>query len=145
MNESQPRIDFYVLGHHQPQGRAFLCCRLTEKAVAQGHQVYIHLENQEQLRHLDDLLWTFRDRSFIPHCVYSGPESTDEPVMLGHGEAIPEKTDVLINLTGKVPVFYRHFTRIVEIVDPDERVRALARTRFLEYRSAGCEPHTHRL
>jgi len=63
------QVDFYILSDETGTARALLACRLTEKAWKQGHRVYINTASPQQLADLDDLLWTFRAGSFIPHGV----------------------------------------------------------------------------
>ena len=64
------RIDFYLPGAGARDNRFGLACRLADKAYHQGRRVYLHAASAEQARHLDRLLWTFRDQSFVPHGLY---------------------------------------------------------------------------
>jgi DNA polymerase-3 subunit chi len=50
------RVDFYLLRDTEVSACALFACRLTEKAVGQGHHVYINAESAVQLQQLDDLL-----------------------------------------------------------------------------------------
>ena len=59
-------VDFYILQDTQAQACPLFACKLTEKAYKKGHQVFINTQSDQQLRHLDDLLWTFRAGSFLP-------------------------------------------------------------------------------
>ena len=61
------RIDFHVLEEASPQAYLNYVCRLTEKAYTQGCHIHIHTADQDMTEQLDELLWVFRDRSFIPH------------------------------------------------------------------------------
>ena len=89
------QVDFYILNDRQPRTAALFTCRLTEKAFKKGHKVFINTGSEQQLRQVDDLLWTFRAGSFLPHAVYSDDAVTDHPILLGHniepdGEAVCE-------------------------------------------------------
>jgi DNA polymerase-3 subunit chi len=141
-----PRIDFYVLSGVNPTGRQAFVCRLTEKAVAQGHKVYIHNESREQALMLDELLWTFKDIGFIPHALGDDPQAAAVPVVLGHGAA-PQSgsTGVLINLDMTVPAFFERFERVTELVDQSAAVKQGARERFRFYKERGFSPQTHHL
>jgi len=139
-----PRIDFYVLPDAKPKGRPLLACRLTEKALAQGYKVFIHTASREQSKLLDELLWTYRDISFIPHAVDEA--RADEPVLVSHSmDNIPEGTTVLINLGNAVPSAFERFERVTELVDQSDDIKLEARTRFRDYRDRGFSPQTHNL
>lgn len=138
------RIDFYVLSEDLPDARERLSCRLAEKAWKLGHRVYVHAGSTAQAAAIDDLLWTFRDGSFVPHARASDRSEPAPPVLIGSsGEAPPDAADVLINLDNEVPDFYTRFARIAEIVEPLEPARAAGRARFRFYREHGFEPQSH--
>lgn len=138
------RIDFYVLPGAKPKGRPLLACRLTEKALAQGHKVFIHTGSREQSMLLDELLWTYKDISFVPHAV--DRIHADEPVLVSHTtDHVPEHTSVLINLGPGVPGDLERFERVTELVDQTDEVKQEARTRFRRYREQGYSPETHNL
>ena len=137
------RIDFYVLGGNGPNDRALLACRLAEKAFQRGHQVYIHTESPAQSRLLDDLLWTFRAGSFVPH---GPPEQAGEvPVVVGDGGEPDSHTGVLINLAPEVPLFFSRFARVAELVDQNDAQLKAGRERYRFYKERGYELASHKL
>ena len=165
-----PRIDFYVLPSQRPNDRSLLACRLAEKAYSLGHRIYIHASSAAQAKGLDELLWTFRQGSFIPHAVYPGAAQDNSPVLLGWGESAyqalatlrslpepnagPENRDsdgtqetrtLLINLALETPACFEQFHRIVEVVDQDPEILAAARKKFRQFRAHGYEPNSHKL
>lgn len=140
-----PRIDFYVLLTASPEGRPQLACRLAEKAYQMGNRIYIHSESEKQAHWLNDLLWTYRSGSFIPHRLHPHPEATSEPVLVGYGEPPDDPGEVLINLAAGVPSFYLRFHRVAELVDQNDAVRAQGRKRYGYYRDQGLSPATHKL
>jgi DNA polymerase-3 subunit chi len=142
------RVDFYVLTGSDDRARLVYACRLVEKAFLQAHTVYVHLANAAEAEAFDALLWTFADRSFVPHALAAGgapaagaPPAT--PVWVGAG--VPVAADVLVNLAGEVPGFYGQFGRIAEIVDADPGRREAGRRRFARYREDGHAPDTHNI
>jgi DNA polymerase-3 subunit chi len=139
------QVDFYVLEDSSPAAGPLFACRLTEKAVKQGHSIYINAESVQQLRQLDDLLWSFRAGSFLPHTVYDAGVSQAEPVLLGHATEPDGPDDVLINLALDIPAFFSRFKRVAELVSGDEAQRAAARERFGFYRDRGYTLNTHRI
>jgi DNA polymerase-3 subunit chi len=140
-----PRIDFYLLDDPAPNGVALLACRLTEKAFLLGHSIYIQAASEEQAQALDNLLWTFKQGSFLPHARHSGSDGNAAPILIGHGVEPQTDAQVLINLSAEIPAFYPRFERVAELVGPGEAVRQQARQRFRAYRDGGCELNTHNL
>lgn len=149
------RVDFYVLPDADPAQRPLLACRLAEKAYGQGLKVYIHTATEGEALHLDELLWTFRAGSFLPHAIVkagtepagaagSEPGSTP-PILLGHDHEPAGHTDVLINLGAEVPLFFGRFERVAELVDQRPELLAQSRERFRFYRERGYELNTHQL
>ena len=141
------QVDFYVLKGTSPHDRWRYACRLTEKAYLRGMRVAILAADAEEIRALDDLLWTFADHSFVPHKVCTGEPDADSatPVHLMH--ALPaggvQGTDVLVNLSAQMPAEPARFTRIVEILDADPERRRLGRDRFTAYRDLQLMLKTH--
>jgi DNA polymerase-3 subunit chi len=141
------RVDFYVLKSTNPKDRRMVACRLTEKAYLQEHRVLILNEDMAEAQALDELLWTFNERAFIPHelCVQRGSADLQSPVHLVLDlEAAPE-TDVLVNMSSRLPEQLQRFARIAEILDGDEQRRRLGRERFKSYRDLRLSLQTHQL
>jgi len=141
------QVDFYILNDAQPAALPVFTCRLTEKAYRQGHQVYIHTASDRQLRQLDDLLWTFRDGSFLPHRIHAAGVDSDgeQPILLGHALEPEGPGDVLLNLAGEVPAFFSRFNRVAELVGGDDSQIAAARDRYRFYKDRGYSLNTHNL
>jgi DNA polymerase-3 subunit chi len=139
------QVDFYILKAGTPEARTLFTCRLTEKAYKQGHRVYINTESAPQLRQLDDLLWTFRAGSFLPHVIYAGARDADQPILLGQGLEPEGPEDVLVNLDSTVPPWFGRFRRVAEPVAGDEQARSAARERYRFYQDRGYTLNTHKL
>jgi DNA polymerase-3 subunit chi len=140
------RIDFYVLDQAGVQARLRFACRLTEKAFQQRHHIHALTVDEAMARTLDELLWTFRAESFVPHGVANGEATAELPVTIGWEPDRPAQDgDLLINLTPGVPTSFESYRRLAEIVDADEACRREGRERFRFYRDNGFEPQTHRI
>jgi DNA polymerase-3 subunit chi len=131
------RIDFYILSQQHAEARQRLACRLAEKAWRQGNRVYIHTGDAAQSRRLDELLWTYRVESFLPHALDDDAAADAAPVHIGHGEEPRHHDEVLINLAPEVPLFFSRFTRVIELVGQHEESRQQGRERFRFYRDRG--------
>lgn len=137
------RVDFYLLESDQPQAPWLVACRLLEKAYLKGHRVYVWCSNQHDAELLDELLWTFKDDSFIPHNLQGEGPEPPPPIQIGHGVEPRGFNDILLNLTNQVPPFYSKFKRVMEVVINAETEKEQSRANYREYRAKGCELHTH--
>jgi DNA polymerase-3 subunit chi len=122
-----------------------LACRLADKAYNLGHTVYILTASEAQAAVLDDLLWTFRQDSFIPHERYPLAGEESSPVLVGAILPAEVNAQVLINFTDVLPEGFERFERVVELVDSQPEVLAKSRERFRQYREQGLTPETHKL
>lgn len=139
------RIDFYLLNETNPEARWLTTCRLLEKAYARKHQVFVYCSNQQEAEYLDELLWTFKPNSFIPHHLQGDGPEPPPPIQIGYSEEPRGFSDILINLSIMVPPFVSRFQRIMEIVSADETAKNISRDHFRHYRSMGITPQTHTL
>ncbi len=137
------RVDFYILPDGIGTDR--FACTIAKKAWATGNRVHIHTQSEEKAKGMDDLLWTFRDISFVPHELYNGIENEDTPVTVGFGNNFPEQSQVVINLDHEIPDFISNFDRIVEIVGGDETNKQHARQRYRQYKNGDFETHDHKI
>jgi DNA polymerase-3 subunit chi len=142
-----PRIDFYTLGEPDRRARLVAACRLAEKAYDQGLRVAVRTGSPAETAELDELLWTFTDRSFVPHGVWPAePEiAAATPVLVGSSALPPTHRDVLINLGADAPADFSAYARVCEVVGGDEEAKKAARHRWRTYRDAGCAPEAHPL
>jgi DNA polymerase-3 subunit chi len=138
------RVDFYIIGDTGARHRQTFACRLAEKAYRLDHTVHIHTPGRADADRIDELLWTFRDGSFVPHhCLGTAGTSLDSPVTIGFESGDVEARDLLINLGDDVPAFAGTFPRVAELVTSDPDSRQLGRRRFAEYRDQGHSLETH--
>jgi DNA polymerase III subunit chi len=141
------RVDFYVLKSAAAKQRWAFACRLIEKAYLRNLSVVIVNDTVAEAQGLDDLLWTFHERSFIPHKLCLDEHSLD-PQAKVHLTALPTTlppADLLVNLTAGLPAQWERNTRIAEIIDADEERRRLGRERFKSYRELKVALETHQL
>jgi DNA polymerase III subunit chi len=141
------RVDFYVLKSAAANQRWVFACRLTEKAYLKDLSIVIVNDTLADAQALDDLLWTFNERSFIPHKICMDEHSMD-PETKVHLAVLPTAlpaADLLVNLTAGLPAHWELFPRIAEIIDADEDRRRLGRERFKAYRDLKVTLATHQL
>jgi DNA polymerase-3 subunit chi len=138
------RVDFYVLKSAAAPQRLAFACRLTEKAYLRDLRVVIVNDTLAEAQALDDLLWTFNERSFIPHQICLDESSVD-PATKVHLTVEPGTVaaDLLVNLGARLPAQWEKYTRIAEIIDADDERRRLGRERFKSYRELKVTLETH--
>jgi DNA polymerase III subunit chi len=141
------KVDFYTLGEPDRRARLVTACRLAEKAYGQGLRVTVRTGSAAETAEFDELLWTFADRSFVPHVVW--PTEPDvvaaTPVVVGSSSLPASHRDVLINLAPDAPADFSAYARICEVVGGDEDAKKAGRHRWRTYRDAGCAPEAHPL
>ena len=139
------QVDFYVRPESSPDALERFACRLVETVWQRGHGVFVLAPSDIEARRFDDLLWTFRDESFVPHRrLGADGASVDEPVAVGTPGVWSGEIDVLLNLTPAVPEEAARAVRIAEVVPAGGTGRDAGRRRFREYRDRGFEIRTHR-
>ncbi|MEA3160488.1 MAG: polymerase subunit chi [Gammaproteobacteria bacterium] len=141
------RVDFYVLKSAAAKQRWAFACRLTEKAYLKDLKIVIVNDTLADAKALDELLWTFNERSFIPHQICLDEQSADPatPVHLTVESSALPAADLLVNLAHRLPAQLERYARIAEIIDADEERRRLGRERFKAYRDLKFTLETHQI
>ena len=140
------RVDFYVLGASGDRSRQHFACRLAEKAYRLNNTIHIRTADQHAAEIIDELLWTYRDGSFVPHEIaVPGAGKPQSAITISHENSPREQTDLLINLTDEVPAECASFPRVAEIVTSDDIARQRSRKRYAEYRELGHTLETHKI
>jgi DNA polymerase III subunit chi len=139
-------VSFYILSSALIEDKYLFACKLIEKAYRNGQFCYILTDNNEQSQLLDDLLWTFRAGSFIPHEIYNGlTPNSDNVVLIGTVKAPEQSQSLLFNLSSKYPEDISKTKRILEILDNSEVTKAAGRNRYRQYQQAGLNVTTHNI
>ena len=140
------KASFYILTSGSPQERYFYACKVIEKAYRSGHFCYVLTDSIKQSQYLDDLLWTFREGSFIPHQLYTG-EIPDfkKVILIGSLDAPEHWKKTIINLSSQCPKYFESAERIFEILDNSEEIKEPGRNRFLQYQQSGIATTIHKI
>lgn len=138
------RVDFYLLATSELKAQMHFACRLLEKAYLRNYRAYVICKSKENAAHLDQLLWTYKDTSFVPHSLQDEMTEFSVPIQIGCLDNTPQQPyDILFNLTDKIPTYYQQFLRIIEIISSDEKMKHLSRLRYQQYRSSQCSLQVH--
>ena len=153
------RVDFYVLKSSTAKQRWTFACRLTEKAYLRDLKVVLLGDTLAEVEAIDALLWTFSERSFVPHDIHRGrpsaaaaatsaavaPASPASAVQLTQDLDSVGSADLLVNVSTRLPARLDRFARVAEIIDADDERRRLGRERFKIYRDLKLAVETHQL
>lgn len=133
------RVDF----HSKVPNKLLYACRLVRKARAADLKVVVYLQDAQQLRALDEALWTFSEQDFLPHVVAGDELAAQTPVILtdNAADALPHH-QILINLSQQTPEHFARFERLFEVVSTDEEDLMAGRERYKQYQQRGY-PLTH--
>lgn len=137
------KVDFYIVKDSAADAWLRYACRLVEKAYDMGLRVHIQTADESMTNKMDELLWAFKEGSFIPHqSIVNDNELC--AVTLNHSE-LPKHREVLVNLTSAIPEHYAEFERVAEIVGGDQTLIKAGRERFRMYKEKGEEPKHHEI
>ena len=135
------RIDFYQITDSRLSEDA-LVCKLCQKAYESQQKLLLLTRSEQHSQHLDKLLWTQDDESFIPHDLQE-EEGFISPILINH-EADPRgERQLLINLSNEIPLFFAQFERVLELVTDDNKTQA--RTHYSYYKERGYPLNHHTL
>jgi DNA polymerase-3 subunit chi len=138
-------VSFYILPTESLQDRYLFACKLIEKAYRSGSYCYVLTDSAEQSKIIDDLLWTFRAGSFIPHQLYSGEQpEVEQVILIGSLDAPENWQKVLFNLSSRYPDIAPQTERILEILDNSETTKEAGRNRYRQYQQSGMKITTHK-
>ncbi|MGB7300454.1 MAG: DNA polymerase III subunit chi [Burkholderiaceae bacterium] len=127
------RVDF----HFNTPDKFIYGCRLLRKVLKTGHRAIVYSENNSELTHFDQLLWTFSPQDFIPHVMADNKLADQTPVVLTSNPSQANHHDIIVNLGATTPPDFGRFERLLELVGDNEDDRAAARNRWRFYRDRG--------
>lgn len=130
-----PEVGFYHL-QRLPLERALP--KLLEKVLERGHRAIVLAGSAERVEALNGVLWTYEERSWLPHGATGDAHAEAQPIWLTTGEENPNGADVLVTVDGAAPAFAAEFARILDMFDGrDQSAVAAARERWKHYRGQG--------
>jgi DNA polymerase-3 subunit chi len=136
-------VGFYVVQTSDPGERLQVAARLADKAFQRGHRIFIHATDEAQATELNELLWSFRPASFLPHGLHGQEHS--ESIAIGWGQEPDNHNDLLINLQLEIPSFFSRFARVAEVVTQEPDSLAALRKSWTFYKERGYQLEKHDL
>jgi DNA polymerase III subunit chi len=112
--------------------------RLLERGRLAGHNIIIRAGSPERVEHLNALLWTYGDASFLPHGSARDGNAENQPIWLSAEADNPNGASMLVLVDGVAAADLDRFSRIADLFDGnDESAVAAARERWRQAKTAG--------
>ena len=114
--------------------------RLLEKVLESGHRAVVVAGSEEQVEALGKALWTYEQRSFLPHGSAADGHADRQPVYLTVDDENPNGSDVLVLVDGAASANLDGFDRVLDMFDGhDAAAVEAARARWRDLKEAGHE------
>jgi DNA polymerase-3 subunit chi len=112
--------------------------RLLERARQQELRIVIRAGSPERVEHLNSLLWTYDEASFLAHGSQRDGNAADQPIFLSHKDENPNGATVLFLVDGVEASDVGDFARCLDLFDGNDldAVQS-ARNRWRAAQSAG--------
>jgi DNA polymerase-3 subunit chi len=111
---------------------------ILERGLAAGHRIVVIAGSPERVEHLNDLLWTYAEASFLPHGSARDGNAERQPIWLTAADENPNAATMLVLLDGASSSSLAAFQRCCDIFDGnDETAVAAARQRWKAAKAAG--------
>jgi DNA polymerase III subunit chi len=112
--------------------------RLLERARAQGYRIVLRAASAERVAHLDALLWTYDDASFLAHGAARDGNAAAQPIWLTDRDDNPNAATMLVLVDGVDAGDFAAFERCADLFDGnDESAVEAARARWRRAAAAG--------
>lgn len=112
--------------------------RLLEKAAAAGLKVVVMAGSAERVEHLNGVLWTYNEESWLPHGCRADGEAELQPIWLTDQDENPNGATVLFQIDGAVSEDLAAYDLVCDLFDGnDEEAVMAARDRWKACKAAG--------
>jgi len=138
---------FYIL--NKAEDLKISVCKIIKKYYKKKYKIFVSSRSNDLVNELNNLLWTFEQISFIPHCTTKNYDK-NSPILLSGKDSFPktinlEEYDVWLNLDDDMEENYTDFEIILEVVSQNEEERILSRKKYLNYQKNNFEVKHERL
>lgn len=109
-----------------------------ERALKDGYRILLIAGSDERVEHLNQMLWTYVDESFLPHGSARDGHAARQPIFLTNAAANPNHADMLVLVDGVRAPDLGLYKRVCDMFDGnDESAVEAARQRWREAKMAG--------
>jgi DNA polymerase-3 subunit chi len=112
--------------------------RLLERARAQDYRIVVRAASADRVEHLNSVLWTHDDASFLPHGSARDGNAAEQPIWLTDGDGNPNGATMLVRVDGAEAGDLNSYTRVADLFDGnDADAVEAARDRWRRANAAG--------
>ena len=112
--------------------------KFLERAWIQGHRIVVRATSPERVEHLNAILWTYEEASFLPHGSMRDGNAATQPIWLTHRGENPNGATLLIVVDGVEAADIASYARCTDLFDGnDAGSLEAARARWRRARDAG--------
>ena len=111
---------------------------ILEKVHQTGKRAHVRLVNEKEVNRMNDVLWTYKPDSFLPHGCKKTGDAESQPIWLTHTNDNPNSANTLILTQGMTEDAMEGYSLCCEMLDGrnDQAVQD-ARTRWKTYKDKG--------
>jgi DNA polymerase-3 subunit chi len=112
--------------------------RLLERALKDGYRILLKAGSGERVEHLNQILWTYDEASFLPHGSARDGNADRQPIFLTAAEDNPNGATMLVLVDGARVAALDGYRRVCDMFDGnDDAAVEDARQRWREAKAAG--------
>ena len=136
-----PQLYFIVLNSDIKKR---IICDLTEKCYNESKKIVLYVQKPEEAEQLDNVLWTWKQSSFIPHVYVSCMDRTyPEPVVITNDIAENSDFQILLMVNPSPGDIIQKFRKVIDFAEKyDVRLLEASRERFRAYKAQNVNIHT---
>jgi DNA polymerase III subunit chi len=130
-----PEISFYQLSVF-PLEKALP--KLLEKVYASGKRAVIVTDTEISVKELNNLLWNYREDSFLPHGAAGDSFPEEQPLYITSGNENPAGATIVVATHGAEPQDVESYERYLDLFDGNDQAQLVqARARWKKYKEKG--------
>lgn len=110
--------------------------RLIEKIYYSDQRLVIITEDEEMMKTIDDGLWVYSTKHFIPHATVSDEHPADQPIYITTKQENPNEATIMMSV-GKAEI-EQDAEKIIHLFDGNDKDQlAFARKKWKAYKAKG--------
>lgn len=114
--------------------------KLMEKALSTGEKVLVLVGDEQTMDRLNNAMWTYEERSFLPHGSSKDAHPELQPIYITYAEENPANAKILVITDGSQLDDFGDTTKVLDMFNGhDQDEVAKARKRWKAYKDAGYE------
>lgn len=133
-------IGFYQVRDPMPSTTDKTLAHLLEKVCSAGHKVLVVCPNTQRAERIDEMLWTYKDESFLPHgLAHDNVAPEKQPILITTTPENQNGANILVMVSGAQGGAIADYEKAIDIFEGHENQVTKARERWKLYKDAGFE------